>query len=189
MGHDSTLIEIEAPGPGSIMAAALPGEEVPLRDLPEPREEPKSELDCRTLFKLNELFELYDFGKERLPKHSLARWRDCLALAVQGHGVFVVRGADGGIATLGVFWRTKNPHVNLEIGVPRAHPNGNYVYIGWLWNTYGPEAVQALRDHIIRNVEGAEFICHHDQREKTRGRKPRGLSPLIVLDLTQRGEA
>lgn len=172
----------ERPAPVTTSAPRVVEDAPVAAESSEPGPEP---LVYKTKFKLNELLALYDYGKARVPKDSVIRWRDTFSLAVQEQGVFVA--AKGGeIVTLAAYWRTKNPHVDPSVSVPKWHPEGNYAYVGWTWNDAGEETMRALRDHLTTQY-GIEFICHHDQRAKTRGRR-RKESPLVVLDVSGGGK-
>jgi hypothetical protein len=119
-------------------------------------------------FNVYELLGLYNFGFDRVDRASRERWTAAFALAVNEGGVFAIRSGRKPLY-LAIFWRTKNPHVNLDREMPRPDRDGNYAYLGWHWNVGGvPRVLRQLREHIVNSCEGIEFICGHDNRPKVR---------------------
>lgn len=119
-----------------------------------------------------DLFELYEYGRSKMRRRDLQRWRETFALGVSSDGIYCGR-LDGKTGLLGVFWRTHNPVVDINLSIPEPSLNGTFVYVCWLWNAFGDAGVQALRDHLERTQIGARFVAHHDQR--ARARKPGAL--------------
>ena len=120
-------------------------------------------------FTLFDLLRLYDLGCARIHAADAERWRVVFALAGSTDGVWETRAA-GKTTALAVFWRTKNPHVRLEREIPEPVLDGNYAYIGWVWNFGGPPVYRRLAEHILRTRQGVEFIAGHDNRSRLKKR-------------------
>lgn len=131
-----------------------------------------SPMQTKSKFNLYELLLLYDFGLTHVSKMDRPRWRTCFSLAASTEGVWTIL-VGGRISYLGIFWRTKNPHVNLAREIPTPDTKGNYIYIGWQWNDGGPPGLRPFMDHMTQSCDGAEFIAGHDNRLKLK-KKRRG---------------
>ena len=149
-------------------------------------------IEYRSRHSLYELLRLYDAGRGLLRKPDHERWRDTFALAVASGGIYT-GSLDGNHGLLALFWRTDNPVVNLEHNVPEPSQDGRYVYVSWLWNSFGVRGLSALKAHLFRSFPGAKFVAHHDQRAKVKGKarsgveRGRGSSRVIVHPLTGAG--
>lgn len=117
-----------------------------------------------------DVLELYEYGRSFLRSTHWERWRVSFALGTSADGLYCGRKQNGDIGMLAVFWRTHNPVVDIDISLPEPSRDGSFVYVCWLWNKFGDDGVQALRDHIERTQAGARFVAHHDQRGKSRRR-------------------
>lgn len=135
-----------------------------------------------------DLLHLYEFGREQLTPRHFQRWKETFALGVSAGGIYSGE-EDGVTKLLAVFWRTHNPVVDLSVNVPEPALDGNYVYVCWIWNDLGEEALYAFRDYLSRTQRGARFVAHHDQRQRVSGKarsgaeKARGNGNLIVHPL------
>jgi hypothetical protein len=118
-------------------------------------------------FNIYELLSLFTFGLDRIKPADEERWRLAFSIAASTGGVFALRTGPK-IEYLAVFWRTKNPHVNIAREIPKPDPGGNYAYIGWQWNEskIGVKALRKLEAHIARVSVGVEFIAGHDNRAR-----------------------
>lgn len=133
-------------------------------------------------FNVYELLCLYNFGFDRVGRLDRERWTQAFALAVSVGGVYAIRSGPT-IDYLAIFWRTKNPHVNLAREAPRPDEAGTYGYLAWHWNEGKvPGVLRLLRDHMIATCPGIEFIAGHDNRQKVR-KKRRGR--LWVLEVAR----
>lgn len=147
----------------------------------------------RSRFNLYELLCIYDTGRAFLQKRHHGRWKETFALGVSCGGVLT--GEEGTIGMLSVFWRTDNPVVDLRYKVPAPVADGEYAYVGWLWNAYGKMGVLALRSHIASACPGAKYIAHHDHRSKASQKRSeteraRGNGRLIVKPMrTEQGQS
>ena len=117
-----------------------------------------------------DVLELYEYGRSFLRSPQWKRWRESFALGTSADGLYCGRKQNGDIGMLAVFWRTHNPVVDINLSLPEPSRDGSFVYVCWLWNKFGDDGVQSLRDHIERTQAGARFVAHHDQRGKSRGR-------------------
>lgn len=115
-----------------------------------------------------DMLKLYNHGRKKLSWKDESRWTESFALGVSADGIYCGR-LDGKIGLLAVFWRTHNPVVDLRHSLPVPSADGTFVYVCWLWNDFGDEGVQALRDHLESTQIGARFVAHHDQRPRKRG--------------------
>lgn len=140
-----------------------------------------SSLVFRSVFNLRQLFALYDIGAALLPKRERARWCDSFALASSNRGTWTAE-RDGRTVGLAAFWRTKNPHVNLAREIPVPDPDGNYVYICWMWRFEDIPLARLLQAHVQESVPEAEFIAWHDQRAKTKKRRRARLWVMSIGD-------
>ena len=152
------------------------------RDLPEPPYEPpvitmtpdKSPLEDVVNYgrprNVLDVLELYEYGRSKLTRRDWPRWRETFAVGISADGIYRGYDVHGKTGMLAVFWRTHNPVVDVRVSVPEPSATGSFVYVSWLWNSFGDKAVQALRDHIERTQLGARFVAHHDQRPRSRKR-------------------
>ena len=168
---------IECPGPGAIGT----GPKLEPDRLPEPVKtagpEAQTVLLCGGKYTLYDLFALYDVGARQVVAKDRDRWRATFALAAGNCGVWALRSGDV-VKALAVFWRTKNPHVDIERDVPKHDVEGNYVYVGWFWST-GDHA-RSVINYIVKNMPRTEFLAWHDNRLK---RKKSKRGRLYVLEL------
>lgn len=111
-----------------------------------------------------DLLKVYEIGKGYLPKRDHERWQLTYSLAWSVGGIYVGTRKDI-VETIVVFWRTDNPNVKPSLGVPVPTKNGNFIYICWMWNNLGIEAMRRLRDHFYDTCDGAKFAAHHDHRK------------------------
>ena len=126
---------------------------------------------CDGKYNLYDVCRLYEVGLKNLHPQEHDRWRTTFALAASTGGVWSIVDYQQ-IYALSVFWRTKNPHVNLAREVPKPDPAGRFIYIGWCWS--GTRMVPALKKHIFSKFgKDADFVAWHDQRGK-RKKKDRG---------------
>lgn len=168
---------IECPGPGVVGVGGPKLEPTKMVDAVEASPDVPITILCGAKCNLEQLFYLYDIGRGNIDKVDIERWRATFALAASTGGVWAaIAGSD--MQALAVFWRTKNPHVDLKREVPRFDAAGNFVYVGWFWSL-GDYANRVI-DYVSKNVDGAEFVAWHDQRSKKKKDK-RG--QLYVLEL------
>lgn len=126
---------------------------------------------CNFKYNLYDLCRLYEVGLRTLPAEEHDRWRTTFALAASTGGVWAVLDNQT-IYALSVFWRTKNPHVNLRREFPVPDPDGTFLYVGWCW-TQG-WLVRDFKRYIVSGVaSGIDYVAWHDQRAKLK-RKARG---------------
>lgn len=113
---------------------------------------------------------MYELGLNSLPPQEHERWRVTFALAASAGGIWAIVDPTE-IYALAVFWRTKNPHVNLRREFPLPDPTGTFLYVGWCW-TRG-WFVKDFKKYLLANATGIDFVAWHDQRRK-RKKKLRG---------------
>ncbi len=153
---------------------------------------PRHRIEYRSRHSLHELLTLYDAGRGLLTRRNHERWRDTFSLSVAAGGVFT-GSLDGSTGLMALFWRTDNPVVNIEHIIPAPCEDGRYVYVCWLWNSFGVRGLTALKAHLFRSFPGAKFVAHHDQRAKVKGKarseveRGRGTNRIVVHPLTGAG--
>jgi hypothetical protein len=142
--------------------------------------QPERKTLCDGRYNLYDVCRLYEVGLACLPPKEHARWRTTFALAASTQGIWAVADAER-IHALVVFWRTKNPHVNLAREYPRPDPAGRFAYIGWAWaqGRFIPE----LRKYLFGKFgHDCDFIAWHDQRAK---RKKGSRGRLFTLEIPE----
>lgn len=128
-----------------------------------------------------DLLKVYEIGKRLVGKKNEERWQLTYALAWGTGGIYVGTKNDD-VKTLVIFWRTENPNVNPDMGVPVPAKNGNFIYVCWMWNELGIETMRKLREYFDDVCEGAKFVAHHDQRK---GRQRNHLITVPLQSMTE----
>ena len=176
MDRQEVMETVECPGPGAI---GVGPKLEPIKPVAVTEAAPGAPIEvlCGGKYTLHDLFALYDMGAKQIVAKDRERWRATFALAAGNMGVWAVRSGDS-VQALAVFWRTKNPHVDIDKDVPRHDSEGNYAYVGWFWSL-GDNAKSVI-DYIAKNMPGTEFVAWHDSRLK---RKKSERGKLYVLEL------
>lgn len=146
---------------------------------PEAKASTKEEVLCNGRYDLYSLLKMYKLVEGMYPKSEHERWMAVFSAGASTGGVWAVKVA-GEFKALAVYWKTKNPHVNLEKEVPRPSSDGNHAYVAFMWSV-GDYAKRVIR-HIRATLPTVEFLSWHDQRKK-RGKKRFG--QLWVMELPE----
>jgi len=142
--------------------------------------QPERKTLCDGKYNLYDVCRLYDVGIACLPPREHERWRVTFALAASTRGIWAVVDPQK-IHALVVFWRTKNPNVNLSREFPKPDPAGRFAYIGWAWAQ--GRFVADLRKFMFEKFgKDTDFIAWHDQRAKKK-RAQRG--KLYTLEIPE----
>lgn len=132
---------------------------------------PERKTLCDGRYNLYDLCKMYEVGLLNLPPKEHDRWRATFAGAASAKGVWAIVDPEQ-VHALAVFWRTKNPHVNLAREFPKPDPDGRFIYIGWAWADL--RAIPDLKKYLFSKYgKDADYLAWHDQRAKRR-KKLRG---------------